>query len=130
MEQQTIDQKVAEIDRQTEEYIESVGGLDALEHDRDKWFGYVNIRSQEHDLIESAFPSAPSEVGELTELVERLQAIVENLHYAGLNRDSVAGTWNVFCTCDAEFPKRTTGTEAIADGLLHLAESPRPSWEQ
>jgi hypothetical protein len=32
--------------------------------------------------------------------------------------------------CDAEFSKRTTGTEAMEDGLVHLAESPRPSWER
>ena len=129
-EQQTIDQKVAEIDQETEAWLETVGGRDAVSENRELWHQYMELRTREHDIIESVFPHAPKEIGELVELAERLQGIVENFHYVDLNRDSVAGTWNVFCTCDQEFPHRTSGTEAIEDGLLHLAESPRPSWEK
>jgi hypothetical protein len=129
-EQQTIDQRAAEIDREVEEYIESVGGRDRIAEDRELWGRYCEIRMQEHELIESAFPAAPKEVGVLIEAVDTLRGIVEDLHYVTLNRDSVAETWNVFCTCDEEFPHRDTGTDAVADGLLHLAQSPRPSWER
>ena len=129
-EQQTIDQKVAEIDRQTEEWLETVGGRDAITENRELWMQYLEYRGREHDIIESVVPNCPPEVGELAELSERLQALVEKLHYIDLNRESIGGTWNVFCSCNQEFPRRTKGSEAIEDGLLHLAESPRPSWEK
>jgi hypothetical protein len=74
-EQQTIDQRVAEIDRETEECVESVGGRDRISEDRELWRRYCEIRMQEHGVIESVFPPPiPRELGELFELVDRLKA--------------------------------------------------------
>ena len=62
-EQQTIDQRVAEIDRETEEYVESVGGRDRISEDRELWGQYCGIRMQEHEVIESVFAPNPPRVG-------------------------------------------------------------------